>query len=137
MAVAATELALALGRGEEPPQTGVELATTLTARKSNARHGKRSADRAYFPGCFTLCMTDDIARAASTRPATIYDVARAAGVSIATVSNVLNRPDRVGAATRERVIRAADELRYVPKSEAAMRARARATPRVAGGLPPT
>jgi DNA-binding LacI/PurR family transcriptional regulator len=36
MAVAATELALALGRGEEPPQTGVEIATTLTVRESTA-----------------------------------------------------------------------------------------------------
>jgi DNA-binding LacI/PurR family transcriptional regulator len=36
MAVAATELALALGRGEEVPQIGVELATTLTVRGSTA-----------------------------------------------------------------------------------------------------
>ncbi|MEU7872967.1 substrate-binding domain-containing protein [Dactylosporangium sp. NPDC049140] len=34
MAVAATELALALGRGEQPPQLGVELATTLKVRGS-------------------------------------------------------------------------------------------------------
>ena len=36
MAVAATELALALGHGEEPPQIGVEIATTLTVRDSTA-----------------------------------------------------------------------------------------------------
>lgn len=36
MAVAATELALALGRGEDVSQTGVELATTLTVRESTA-----------------------------------------------------------------------------------------------------
>ena len=36
MAAAATELALALGRGEETPQIGVELATTLTVRESTA-----------------------------------------------------------------------------------------------------
>ncbi|MER6714948.1 substrate-binding domain-containing protein [Streptomyces sp. NPDC006386] len=36
MAVAATELALALGRGEEAPQIGLELATTLTVRSSTA-----------------------------------------------------------------------------------------------------
>lgn len=36
MAVTATELALALGRGEKPPQVGLELATTLTIRKSTA-----------------------------------------------------------------------------------------------------
>ena len=34
MAVAATELALALGRGEQPGQTRLELATTLTIRQS-------------------------------------------------------------------------------------------------------
>ncbi|GAA4720166.1 LacI family DNA-binding transcriptional regulator [Phytohabitans rumicis] len=36
MAVAATELALALGRGEERPQVGLELATSLTVRGSTA-----------------------------------------------------------------------------------------------------
>ncbi|MEJ3749009.1 LacI family DNA-binding transcriptional regulator [Actinomycetes bacterium KLBMP 9797] len=36
MAVAATELALALGRGEKRPQVGLELATTLTVRLSTA-----------------------------------------------------------------------------------------------------
>ncbi|MGW2618136.1 LacI family DNA-binding transcriptional regulator [Streptomyces sp. NPDC001500] len=36
MAVAATELALALGRGEDVPQVGVEIATTLTVRESTA-----------------------------------------------------------------------------------------------------
>jgi DNA-binding LacI/PurR family transcriptional regulator len=36
MAVAATELALALGRGEKVPQVGFEIATTLTLRESTA-----------------------------------------------------------------------------------------------------
>jgi DNA-binding LacI/PurR family transcriptional regulator len=36
MATAATELALALGRGEEVPQVGLEIATTLTVRESTA-----------------------------------------------------------------------------------------------------
>ncbi|GLI01009.1 LacI family DNA-binding transcriptional regulator [Phytohabitans aurantiacus] len=36
MAVAATELALALGRGEKAPPAGLELATTLTVRQSTA-----------------------------------------------------------------------------------------------------
>lgn len=36
MAVAATELALALGRGEDVPQVGLEIATTLTIRESTA-----------------------------------------------------------------------------------------------------
>jgi hypothetical protein len=36
MAVAATELALTLGRGEQASQTGLEIATTLTVRESTA-----------------------------------------------------------------------------------------------------
>ncbi|MFF4016117.1 LacI family DNA-binding transcriptional regulator [Streptomyces sp. NPDC001843] len=36
MAVAATELALTLGRGEKAPQVGLEIATTLTVRESTA-----------------------------------------------------------------------------------------------------
>jgi DNA-binding LacI/PurR family transcriptional regulator len=36
MARAATELALTLGRGEQAPQTGLEIATTLTVRGSTA-----------------------------------------------------------------------------------------------------
>ncbi len=36
MAVAATELALTLGRGEQAPQIGLEIATTLTVRSSTA-----------------------------------------------------------------------------------------------------
>lgn len=55
--------------------------------------------------------------------ATIYDVARAAGVSITTVSNALNRPGRVGKDTRARVLRIADELGYTPKSQAVILAR--------------
>jgi DNA-binding LacI/PurR family transcriptional regulator len=54
---------------------------------------------------------------------TIYEVAQQAGVSISTVSNVLNRPDRVSGTTRQRVLAAADELGFVPRSEAVSRAR--------------
>lgn len=57
------------------------------------------------------------------RQPTIYEVARAAGVSISTVSNVLNRPDRVGADTRARVLEAVDTLGYVPKADAVSKAR--------------
>ncbi|HEY3231582.1 MAG TPA: LacI family DNA-binding transcriptional regulator [Roseiflexaceae bacterium] len=55
--------------------------------------------------------------------ATIYDVAERAGVSISTVSRVLNSPDHVNVATRRRVLVAIDELDFVPKAEAAARAR--------------
>jgi DNA-binding LacI/PurR family transcriptional regulator len=54
---------------------------------------------------------------------TVYEVAQKAGVSIATVSRVLNTPDRVNESTRIRVQQAIDELGFVPKAEAAARAR--------------
>lgn len=46
------------------------------------------------------------------------DVARAAGVSAATVSNVLNRPEVVAGATRDRVRAAIERLGYVPSEPA-------------------
>lgn len=49
-----------------------------------------------------------------TRPAAgIRDVADRAGVALGTVSNVLNRPDKVAEATRLRVLAAIDELGFV------------------------
>ena len=53
---------------------------------------------------------------------TIYDVARQAGVSITTVSRVLNTPKRVNSVTYGRVMEAIDQLGYVPRFEARARA---------------
>ncbi|MGC9539544.1 LacI family DNA-binding transcriptional regulator [Streptomyces sp. UG1] len=53
----------------------------------------------------------------------IKDVARAAGVSVGTVSNVINRPDTVATETRTRVQSAIDRLGYV-RSESARQLRA-------------
>lgn len=47
--------------------------------------------------------------------ATIKDVAKLAGVSAGTVSNVLNRPSYVNADTRERVLAAIRELEFIPR----------------------
>jgi DNA-binding LacI/PurR family transcriptional regulator len=49
---------------------------------------------------------------------TVYDVAQAAGVSIATVSFTFSKPDRVKKATRDAVLAAADALGYVPSASA-------------------
>ncbi|ALG09046.1 LacI family DNA-binding transcriptional regulator [Kibdelosporangium phytohabitans] len=49
----------------------------------------------------------------------IKDVAVRAGVSIGTVSNVLNRPDKVAEATRDQVLAAIAELGFVRNSSAA------------------
>lgn len=54
---------------------------------------------------------------------TIYDVAARAGVSISTVSQTLNRPERVNAVTRTKVLNAIEALGYVPKATAVSNAR--------------
>ncbi|MEU5876903.1 LacI family DNA-binding transcriptional regulator [Spirillospora sp. NPDC047279] len=55
-------------------------------------------------------------------PTSIREVARRAGVSVGTVSNVLNRPDLVAEATRDRVRAAIEELGFV-RNESARRLR--------------
>lgn len=49
---------------------------------------------------------------------TLYDVAQAAGVSIATVSFAFTKPSRVRPATLERVLSSASALGYVPSANA-------------------
>jgi LacI family transcriptional regulator len=59
--------------------------------------------------------------AATGEPAatpSIYEVARAAGISVATVSRVLNDKGPVRAETRQRVLAAVEQLGYVPHSAA-------------------
>ena len=48
----------------------------------------------------------------------IYDVAGAAGVSLATVSRVLNHPEKVKPETREKIERIIKELGYKPNLNA-------------------
>lgn len=49
---------------------------------------------------------------------TIKDVAKRAGVSIATVSRVLNKSDRVKSVTRDRVLKITRQLKYSPNAAA-------------------
>src|SRR5437868_15442851 len=49
---------------------------------------------------------------------TIHDVAKAAGVSTATVSNVLNKTGKVGRTTRELVLSTVKRLGYFPNVHA-------------------
>jgi DNA-binding LacI/PurR family transcriptional regulator len=54
-------------------------------------------------------------------PPTIYDVAKLSGLSIATISRVLNSPERVSEASRLKVMAAIDQLGFVPNAEARAR----------------
>jgi len=53
---------------------------------------------------------------------TIYDVAEKSGISISTISRVLNNPEKVNPETRSLVLEAIDKLGFVPKAEARARA---------------
>ncbi len=68
-------------------------------------------------------------------PPTIDDVARAAGVSTATISRAINDPDKVAKQTRDRITAAIDSLGYTPH----FGARAMATSRfkTVGAIIPT
>jgi LacI family transcriptional regulator len=59
-----------------------------------------------------------VARQQVIERVTIRDVAEQAGVSLGTASNVLNRPDRVAPATRDRVLEVIDRLGFVRSSAA-------------------
>jgi LacI family transcriptional regulator len=59
---------------------------------------------------------DDAMREPSDRPVSIRDVARAAGVSTATVSNVYNDKSEMTPATRERVLEVGARLGYRPSA---------------------
>ncbi len=50
--------------------------------------------------------------------ATIHDVARITGFSLGTVSNVINRPERVAPATRAKIEQVMAELNYTPNAMA-------------------
>ena len=50
--------------------------------------------------------------------AKIYDIAGAAGVSLATVSRVLNHPEKVKESTRNKVLRIIKEKGYKPNANA-------------------
>lgn len=58
----------------------------------------------------------------TNNPPTIYDVAKLAGVSISTISRVMNAPNKVNKVTRAKVFEAIDKLSFVPKAEARARA---------------
>jgi LacI family transcriptional regulator len=79
--------------------------------------GQRSS-RNVVPAYQVISKESDIGMAASVK-----DVAALAGVSVGTVSNVINRPDKVSASAASRVHAAIDQLGFV-RNDAARQLRA-------------
>jgi LacI family transcriptional regulator len=73
-------------------------------------------------------MTTRPVLSSAKQPATIFDVAKKAGVSYGTVSRVINDHPHVKPETRERILKAMDELGYVVNKQARI---------LAGGRSPT
>ncbi len=69
------------------------------------------------------------------RPSTVREVARLAGVSVATVSRVINGASNVTFSTKASVMTAISELDYAPNESAAELARSRGGVPKARGLP--
>jgi LacI family repressor for deo operon, udp, cdd, tsx, nupC, and nupG len=78
-------------------------------------YGKQDAETAPQPAEAEAVGDERSPATGSRRKATtIHDVARAAGVAASTVSRAFSHPDRLSAATRERVLAAAGRLGYRP-----------------------
>ena len=99
-----------------PPDTGGPGATP--ARSATGGSGAtRTRPGTGAPGVPSARATVGDGDAAHTQP-TIYDVARSAGVSIASVSRVLNDRRSTLPETRERVMQAVAELGFIPDGAA-------------------
>src|SRR5690606_31133882 len=79
-------------------------------------YGRRATgkDRETDDGCQGLAEGEAVTRAPERgqRRLTVRDIARAAGVSVATVSRAFARPSDVSTETRQRVLKVADQLGY-------------------------
>ncbi len=82
------------------------MVKALTSPDDGGPHG---ASGAHNPG-----QPRDPAGQPRPEPVTIYEVARHAGVSIATVSRALRGSDLVAADTRDRIVAVAEELNFTP-----------------------
>lgn len=60
--------------------------------------------------------TKRISKMESEKNITIYDIAQATNLSIATISRIINKKGRYSAETESRVIKAMEELGYTPSA---------------------
>jgi LacI family transcriptional regulator len=83
-----------------------------------SRSQRSSRNRPGAPSSGSARSSRSRRRAQEPRAATITDVAREAGVSVATVSRVVNGQSNVTPETRERITEVVARLRYVPHTAA-------------------
>jgi LacI family transcriptional regulator len=91
---------------------------TILKRINVVSHGRRPLLGGPGPLDYSRAMSMTDRRTPRRASASMADVARAAGVSVGTVSHVLNHPDRVRESTRQRVQGAIDQLGFVRNSNA-------------------
>jgi len=70
----------------------------------------------YNPIALTVTLTVALSRGDMAKRITMHDVAKEAGVSLMTVSRVVNHKDDVSPATRQKVMGVIDRLNYRPSS---------------------
>ena len=97
----------------------------VTVAASSRRLPTLNPARLRWAGGVMLTQAGRSARPGGSRVCTLYDVAREAGVSTATVSRVVHGQDRVRMSTRQRVLDVIEALGYVPDSAAQSMARHR------------
>lgn len=89
-------------------------------------YGGRQQDRGPYAGSGRSsddAMSARVSCEADARPFTVKDVARLAGLSIATVSRVVNGSQNVSYEARAKVLSAISRLEYCPNPHAAMMGR--------------
>lgn len=104
---------------------GFRLATGLLQQDTLSGSQLEPAERRVLALYFAKRFNENVLgrRGRLSESVSVVDVAARAGVSLGTVSNVLNRPDRVAPATRDRVMQAIRELGFI-RNEAARQLRA-------------
>jgi DNA-binding LacI/PurR family transcriptional regulator len=91
------------------------------AFSTDARNARsRIGEERQMTSAATARRAETARTAPRSRPASIHDVARLAGVSNQTISRVLNEHPGVRGSTRDRVLAAMDALRYRPNRAARM-----------------
>ena len=108
--------------GKDADVTHADDTQTVDTSQTEDTQAEAPADETHVVPLSDMLLIPQPHPAATSRvpanPVTLYDVARLAGVSTATVSRVVHAQDRVADSTRARVREVIDQLGYVPDGAA-------------------